>query len=51
MTETERYIYEALKKMKFRGMGDLAFIQDKSGAVVFVTPREEIYKKIEDESN
>lgn len=51
MTGVEEYIYLALKNRRFDGTQNLAFIQDKNGVVISVMPAEEIFKKIEDESN
>ena len=51
MSPAEEYIYSALKNARFSSTSNIAFIQNKDGVVISVMPAEEIFKKIEHESN
>lgn len=51
MNTNQDYIRKALKNPTFYFVRGIAHIKDKNGIVIAIMPAEEIFKKIEDESN
>jgi hypothetical protein len=53
MTSLHDYIFTefAFRKVQLMPTDDVVIVQNKDGVVISVESREEIFKKIEDESN